>query len=286
MSSYLLWNVSPEIFTLPFLGTSVRWYGLLFASGLLGAYWILKLMVIAEKKSVDIYESLVFYVMVATVIGARLGHVLIYNPEYYFSNPLKIFYIWEGGLTSHGGFFCVILALYLYSRRHKEEFSFLWLADRAAIAGMFTAGCIRLGNLFNSEIVGVTTDVPWGFVFVRNGESFPRHPTQIYESLGYFYICLMFYLIYRYKGRQIGTGRMFGAVMVAGFSHRFIVEFFKENHKEFVRDLPLNMGQMLSIPFILVGLFFLLGLHHKFNKPPSSAPGAESSKTSAPVTSS
>lgn len=263
MGPYFAWDVSPIILHLPWIGFPLRWYSVLFALGFVGSYLILRSMVVAEKKSVDAFESLPIYLMLATVIGARLGHVLVYRPEFYFAHPLKIFYIWEGGLTSHGGFLFVILALILYSRRYRKEFSFFWLADRCAIAGMFAAGCIRLGNFFNSEIYGITTDVPWGVIFVRNQESFARHPTQLYESFGYFYICLMFYLFYRYKKRQVPEGRLFGAVLIAGFGYRAFVEIFKENHKEFVRELPMNMGQMLSVPFILVGIYLLLGWHQK-----------------------
>ena len=265
MGSYFVWDVAPEMFRLPGTSHELRWYGLLFALGILVAYYILRSMVMAEKKSVEIFEVFPLYIIIATVLGARLGHIIFYNPSIYLADPLKAFRIWEGGLASHGGFFAVIVALIIFSKRHRGEYSFLWLADRCAIAGMFTAGCIRMGNFFNSEIVGNFTDVPWGVVFARLGEDTPRHPTQLYESFGYFYICLMFYLFYRYKNRLIGEGRLFGAVMIAGFGYRAFVEIFKENHnKEFVENLPFNTGQMLSIPFILVGLYFLLGWHKKF----------------------
>lgn len=264
--NYFVWDISPIIFELPlFIGSysfPIRWYSLCFAIGIFGSFMILRSMFLKENKPLAALETLPIYIVLATVIGARLGHTLLYNPQTYLADPLRLLRVWEGGLASHGGFFFVIMTLIIFARKHRASLSFFWLADRCAICAMFAAGCIRIGNFFNSEIIGLTTDVPWAVIFSRV-DRLPRHPTQIYESLGYFYIFLAFYLFYRYKGREIGEGRFFGAILISGFAYRFLIEMFKENHKEFVRDLPMNMGQMLSIPFIVLGLYFLVGLHQK-----------------------
>ena len=264
MDSHFVWQVSNILFKIPIfytnLSLSIRWYSVMFALGILGAYYIIRSMFKAENKSMEACEVLPLYIVIATVIGARLGHVFFYHPMDYLSNPINILKVWRGGLASHGGFLFVILSLILISRQYKESFSFFWLADRCAIAGMFSAGCIRIGNFFNSEIFGNATDLPWAVVFA-NVDQVPRHPTQLYESFGYFYICFTYYIIYRMKKRNIGQGRMFGAVMVSGFGYRMFIERFKENHTDFVQNLPMNMGQMLSIPFILLGIYLVLGLH-------------------------
>ncbi|MCY4444095.1 MAG: prolipoprotein diacylglyceryl transferase [Proteobacteria bacterium] len=263
MTQYFVWDIDRIIFSIPLLfglEIPIRWYSVTFLIGILGAAMLVHSMFMAEKKSPRSFEFLPFYIIIGTMLGARLAHVFVYNFSTYMSNPLKIFYVWEGGLASHGGFLFVILALVLYSRKHRQEFSFFWLVDRCAIAAMFAAGCIRIGNFFNSEIIGLPTNVPWAVVFARV-DDLPRHPTQIYESLGYFYICLSFYIFYRIKNRNIGEGRFFGAILISGFLYRAIVERFKENHTEIVNDLSMNMGQMLSIPFILMGIYLVLGFH-------------------------
>ena len=260
---YFVWDVSRVIFTIP-LGAKalpIRWYSLMFMSAFVVGMILMKSMFRRENKSFEVYDFLLPYVFIATLVGARLGHILFYNPVVYLTDPVRVFKIWEGGLASHGGYLFVILSLILLARRYRHEVSFFWLADRCAIAGMFCAGFIRIGNFFNSEIIGLTTTVPWAVIFARV-DNFPRHPTQLYESLGYFYIGLCFYLFYRIKQGKIGEGRLFGAVMVCGFLYRMFIERFKENHAAFEQDLLMNMGQMLSVPFILLGLYLLTG-HQK-----------------------
>lgn len=266
MDSFLVWDVSRVMFEIPIpffdFAIKLRWYSLLFAGGLVGGYFILKSIFLAEKKSLDSLEVLPTYIVIATIIGARLGHCLFYEPAKYLSDPISIFKVWEGGLASHGGFIAVIFAFWLFSKKYKQEFSMFWILDRAAIAAMFCSGCIRVGNFFNSEIIGLKTDVPWAVIFARV-DNIPRHPAQLYEAIGYFWLCAIMFFLYKHLNRKIPEGRIFGLVLFFGMSYRMIIEQFKENQVAFEQGMTLNMGQMLSIPFIVLGVFFALCLHHK-----------------------
>lgn len=247
----IFWDVTPELFRIgPF---APRWYGLMFAGGFLVAYRILLGIYEREgKPDLEVYKIFI-YAFVGTLVGARLGHVLFYNPGYYLPNPLEIFKIWEGGLASHGGAIGVITALYLYQRKRKKE-SFLWILDRAAIVSALTGAFIRLGNLFNSEILGTPSDLPWAFVFERV-DNIPRHPAQLYEALCYLAIFFVLRRIHKLKAPDIPNGRLFGIMLVGIFGARFLVEFIKEVQEPFEANLPLDMGQLLSIPMVLLGLW-------------------------------
>lgn len=262
--THFVWDVSPVIFQIPIgsLTFPIRWYSLMFLTAFVVGIYMMYTIFRREHKSAKVFDVLPSYVILATIIGARLGHILFYNPTLYLSDPLRVFRIWEGGLASHGGYLFVILSLVLLARRYPGEVNFFWLADRCAFVGMFCAGFIRIGNFFNSEIIGLTTTVPWAVTFARV-DNFPRHPTQLYESLGYFYIGLVFYLIYRWKDGKIGQGRMFGAVMICGFLYRMFIERFKENHVAFEQDMFMNMGQILSVPYIVLGIYLVSGLQNK-----------------------
>ena len=168
------WNASPEIFHIGSL--SVRWYGLLFASGFLIGYYMMEKMFVHEKENQKWLDSLFFYLIIATIAGARLGHVFFYGWEYYSKHPLEIFAVWHGGLASHGGTLGIIIAMFLYSK-YVTKRSILWVLDRVAVPTALVACFIRLGNLMNSEIYGIQTSLPWGFVFERNGETVAKHPT-------------------------------------------------------------------------------------------------------------
>jgi phosphatidylglycerol:prolipoprotein diacylglycerol transferase len=255
----LIWDINREIFSIG--GFALRWYSLLFALGIFLGYTIMYRIYQKENKSIELMDSLLFHIVIGTVVGARLGHCLFYEPMDYLTNPIRILKVWEGGLASHGGFTGVIIALILYCRRYRQ-ISFFWLADRVAITAMLAAGCIRIGNLFNSEIYGHKTDVAWAFIF-KKIDDIPRHPTQIYESLGYLAVSGILYAIYRLKDRKPPEGLLFGLVMVLAYSFRTFIETFKENQVAFEDSMALNMGQILSIPFILIGLFFAFGLHRK-----------------------
>jgi phosphatidylglycerol:prolipoprotein diacylglycerol transferase len=245
-----VWDVDPEIFRVgPF---APRWYGLLFALGFLAGYWIMERIYRHEGRSEESLSRLFLYVFLGTLIGARLGHVLFYQPDYYFGRPWEIPMIWHGGLASHGGFTGVLIAIYLYLKKTREM-SFLELADRLTIPSMLAAMLIRIGNFFNSEILGLPSSVPWAVVFARV-DNVPRHPAMLYEALAYAAIFAWLYFAYWKTGIAKFPGRMLGVTFVLAFGARFFLEFFKEAQVPFERGLPLNMGQLLSLPFIAIGV--------------------------------
>jgi prolipoprotein diacylglyceryl transferase len=252
-----VWNVRPEVFSFSPLP---RWYGLIFASGFAGGFFMVKRMFERDGKGADLLDSLLTYIVLGTVIGMRLGHCLLYQPEIYLRDPIRILKIWEGGFASHGGFLGVIIALVLFARKHGMTFA--WLADRVSVASMFGAGAIRVGNFFNSEMVGPPTDQPWGVIFAQI-DSVPRHPAQLYEAFGYFTISFVGYWLYKNTRITARQGRLLGVTMIAGFGWRFICEFLKEDQVAFEADMLLNMGQLLSLPFIVLGILFALGLWDK-----------------------
>ncbi|TSA26801.1 MAG: prolipoprotein diacylglyceryl transferase [Ignavibacteriales bacterium] len=249
----IYWNVSPDIFSIG--PVTIRWYGLLFAMSFIVGYQIMAIIFKRENRSEQDLNDLVWYMILGTVLGARLGHCLFYNPDYYLSHPLEILQIWKGGLASHGAGIGIITALILYTRK-KKEISFLWIMDRVVITVALSGFFIRLGNLFNSEIIGKPTNGNWGFIFV-SVDNIPRHPAQLYEAIAYlliFIFLLSFY--FRVKGK-FKNGLLFGLFLISIFGFRFFVEFFKENQSLFEQKLFLNMGQLLSIPFVIMGIYFL-----------------------------
>ena len=255
--SFINWDVSPEIFNLG--PVSVRWYGLLFALSFVFGYLILTRIFIKEGKPKEDVEQLSVYVIFGTVIGARLGHCLFYNPSYYLSNPIEILKVWEGGLASHGAALGILIALYLYSRKKKDQ-NYFWLLDRLVIVVALGGSLIRLGNLFNSEIYGIETQVPWAFIFPNGAGAgmVPRHPTQIYESLAYLLIFITLFIIYNKRKNTFNNGFLFGLFLILVFTFRFFVEFVKAVQEPFEANLPLKMGQWLSIPFVIIGIYFLI----------------------------
>lgn len=251
--SSIFWNVSPEIIKLgPF---SLRWYGLLFALGFVFGYLILTKFYRLEKKPQTDLEQLSIYVILGTVIGARLGHCLFYDPVYYLSHPIEIIKVWEGGLASHGAAIGILISIYLITKKQKDK-TMLWILDRLVIVVALAAVLIRLGNLFNSEIIGKAADVPWAFIFARV-DDVPRHPAQLYESIFYLISFITLYFTYTKTQKKLKQGFLFGLFLVLIFGFRFIVEFVKENQSAFEQGMSLNMGQILSIPFVLAGLYFI-----------------------------
>lgn len=250
----IVWEADPTLFHLGPL--TVRWYGLLFALAFFLGYLVVRWMFVREGKPERDLDRLLLYVMAGTVVGARLGEVLFYNPAYYFGHPLEILMVWKGGLASHGGALGIFAALYLYARRRPDQ-PYLWLLDRIAVptalAGMF----IRTGNLFNSEILGVPADVPWAVVFARV-DTLPRHPAQLYEALAYGLIFLVLLAVYRRRGAATPRGLLTGLFLVLVFAARFLVEFVKVRQAAFGEALPLSVGQLLSVPMIAVGAWLLL----------------------------
>jgi len=261
----ITWDVSPEIFSLGPI--SIRWYGLLFAASFLVGFQIMTKIFTAEKKSQKDLNDLLWYMIIGTIVGARLGHCLFYNPEYYLSNPLEIFMTWKGGLASHGAAIGIVTAIYLYSKKKVGQ-SFLWVMDRVVITVALAGFFIRTGNLMNSEIIGKVTDVPWAFKFVNayvSDPMLPRHPAQLYEAISYLLIFFLLFYVYKKFREKIKVGYIFGLFLILIFTARFIIEFFKENQSAFEAGMALNMGQLLSIPLILWGLYLIL-LNNKPNK--------------------
>jgi phosphatidylglycerol:prolipoprotein diacylglycerol transferase len=247
------WDVNPEIFRIG--SFAVRWYGLLFASGFLFGYIIMNKIFKNENLSEATLDRLTIYMAIGVIVGARLGHCLFYEPGYYLSHPGEILKIWHGGLASHGAAIGILIAIWAFVRKEKKDYT--WALDRIAIV-VALAGCfIRIGNLMNSEIYGVETTVPWGFVFLRNNENAPKHPTQIYEALAYLIIFIILYRIYwRKKGKHI-QGTLISLALILIFVARFFIEFLKEDQVGFESGMILNMGQLLSIPFIILGCIWL-----------------------------
>lgn len=260
---FIEWSISPEIFHLG--PVSVRWYGFLFAMAFVAGYFIMTWVFNKEGRPRTDLEQLSVYMIFGTVIGARLGHCLFYNPEYYLSNPIEIFKVWEGGLASHGAALGILTALYLFSKK-KKNYPMLWTLDRVVIVVALAGTFIRLGNLFNSEIIGKPTDVSWAFIFTAV-DDLPRHPAQLYESIAYFIVFLILLFFY-YKGFEKNrNGLLFGLFLVLVFAFRFFVEFVKENQSGFEAGMALNMGQLLSIPFVLAGIIFIgKSFKHKTKK--------------------
>jgi len=247
------WDVNPEIFRIG--SFAVRWYGLLFASSFLFGYIIMKKIFNNEGLGDVVLDRLTIYMAIGVIVGARLGHCFFYEPGYYLRNPLEIIMIWHGGLASHGAAIGILVVLWLFVRKEKKEYT--WILDRIAIVVALSGFFIRMGNLMNSEIYGVETTVPWGFVFLRNGETAPKHPTQIYEGLSYLIIFLLLFRIYwKKKGGHI-QGTLISLALILIFIARFFIEFLKEDQVGFEATMKLNMGQWLSIPFFLTGVVWL-----------------------------
>lgn len=266
--SIITWDPSPEIFTIPVIDWPVRWYGLMWASAFIASHFIMNRVFRTEGRTDKNLDTLTLYVIFGTVLGARLGHCLFYGPwfdeysasgilinEGYLSHPLNLLKVWEGGLASHGGALGILTAMILYCRKTKE--SWLWLFDRLVIvvplAGMF----IRIGNLMNSEIIGTVTNVPWAFVFTQE-DDLPRHPAQLYEAIFCFFLFILMYQLWKNKRNSVGPGFMFGLLCALLFTERIVDEFFKENQVGFEDQLLLNMGQLLSIPFVVIGIIMML----------------------------
>lgn len=351
MLSYIVWSPKPYIVDLGF--TELRWYGLLFALGFIISQQIMFHIFKKEGKKERQVEILTLYMVIATIIGARLGHVLFYEPARYLSNPIDILKVWEGGLASHGGAAGILIALYLFSRKYKD-INYLWILDRIVIVVAITAVLIRTGNFMNSEIIGEPTDKAYGVVFGREvelrlnylttaieevevervkssnlmevaaennfeypvklivsyndknkledvkqftetqllsklqdsnikehvnfskdvefeynqkggfvyatayGNGIPRHATQLYEAISHLFIFVLLFYLWNKNRSGLADGRLFGIFLIGGFGSRFLFEFIKENQVAFEDGLALNMGQWLSIPLVLAGIYFVI----------------------------
>lgn len=265
MLNFITWTADPII-----LDTSIidlRWYSLMFLVGFSVGYKIVEKIFKHEGAPESWLGSLLIWVMVGTIVGARLGHVFFYEWEQYSQNPIEIFKVWEGGLASHGGTLGVMLAVLIFSK-YTAKRSMVWTLDRLAVAVALVAGLIRLGNLFNHEIYGHATDVPWAFSFITNIHAWqagaapifsaPSHPTQLYEALCYFLLFGLLMWLYWKRNAQERRGLLLGIFFIGIFLPRFIIEFVKNNQVAFEETMTLNMGQWLSIPFIVAGIALII----------------------------
>lgn len=270
--NYITWDVNPELFSIGSL--TVRWYGLLWALGIWFALMIVQRLFKHEKLPDAWLDKLFMYTVIGTIIGARLGHCLFYEwqllPEpvtflgitfkygnHYLTSPWELLYIWRGGLASHGGAIGILIAMYLYNKKVSKK-GFIWIFDRLVIGVAICGASIRLGNLMNSEIYGNATSLPWGFIFVRAGETEPMHPTQIYEILYCLVTFAITWWLYWKKEAYKKTGLIFGVFLIGIFGTRFLLEFIKLNQEAFEANMFLNMGQILSLPFIVWGVWLIV----------------------------
>ncbi|WP_426095331.1 prolipoprotein diacylglyceryl transferase [Flavobacterium sp. DSR2-3-3] len=261
---YINWDFDSEIINI--YGFPLKYYGLLFACGLVLCMYILKRIFKRENLKDSAHEALFVYGIIGIFVGARLGHCLFYDFDYYSKNLLEIIlpikktlngeykFIGFAGLASHGGTVGLIISLYLYSK--KYEISYLKTLDLIAIVAPLGATFIRLANLMNSEMIGNPTSMPWAFIFKRV-DNIPRHPAQLYEAISYLMIFIIVFTIYNTKNIKLGNGFLFGLTITLIFVMRILIEFLKINQVEFEKGMSLNMGQILSIPFVLLGLYFV-----------------------------
>ncbi len=255
------WTISSELIE----GRSTpNLYGLLFVSGLVIGYFVIRRMFRSERIPDSVLDKLLIYVVLATIVGARLGHVFFYDWDYYKDHPGDIIKVWEGGLASHGAAIMLLIVLYYFSKKVVNRPVF-WILDRIVAPIAIAGCCIRLGNLVNHEIIGTPTDLPWGFRFMNeeekyliNGEHVYRHPSQLYEALCYlFSFIVLFRMYWKTKAKEM-PGRIFGMFLVLIWTARFLIEFIKEGQTERDDTWALNTGQLLSIPFILLGIYLLI----------------------------
>jgi len=251
--THFIWDIDPNIFS--FGALQLRWYGVLFVGSFFLGLQILQWIFKREGKEVLLLDNLLIYVMVGAVIGARLMHCFAYEPDFYLSHPLEILKVWKGGLASHGGMIGVVTALWLFAK--KYQLSFWWLLSRVTIPGALTAAFVRFGNLFNSEILGLPSDAPWAIVFARI-DMVPRHPVQLYEAFAYLFLVLILVTTYRKVSNRFATKILPGVFLSYMFTVRFLLEYTKTRQADYTTSLPFTTGQMLSMPFIVLGILWIV----------------------------
>ncbi|MDR2362134.1 MAG: prolipoprotein diacylglyceryl transferase [Prevotellaceae bacterium] len=266
------WDVNPEIVAIGPM--HLRYYGILMVGGFFAAYMLVRHMFRREQLSQRLFDSFAISVVVSTLIGMRLGHCLFYQPEMFIESPLEVFlpvrfsprfeFIGYQGLASHGGAIGILLGVWWWCHKHKRHY--MWAIERVIIAVPLVGALIRLGNLMNSEIYGTTTDLPWGFIFALRHEITPHHPTQLYEALSYAIIFLIMWGLYTRRFTKMKRGMAFGLFLILLFGIRFAIEFIKQPQVDFEASMALNMGQLLSLPFIVAGII-LLWWSRKYGKP-------------------
>jgi prolipoprotein diacylglyceryl transferase len=250
---HFIWNFDPVLLSLGPI--TIHWYGALFAAAIMAGLHYMKWIYQQDNKNTSSLDDLLIYAVIGIIIGARLGHCLFYDPDYYLSNPLKILAINEGGLASHGGGLGVIIAVYFYAR--KNNIKHLWLLDRLAIATALFGIFVRSANFINAEILGKPSDVAWAVIFERI-DTIPRHPAQLYEAFAYLTIFLTLHLLYKHSQIKKSHGMLLGVFLILTFTARFIIEFFKQGQAAYNLESMMNTGQLLSIPFFIVGLYLVV----------------------------
>jgi prolipoprotein diacylglyceryl transferase len=265
------WSVDPVF--VQFGPFTIRYYGLLFLAALMLDVYIFRKFFKWEKVPLPLLDALTWWTVVALFVGLRLGHCFFYAPVYYITHPVDILKVWEGGLASHGGAIGLLVGLWFFCRKYKMRY--LWLFDRLVIVVPLTGVFVRTGNLINSEVYGMATNLPWGFIFRRYGESVPKHPTQIYEALAYLVIFIVLFLVYKKRpALRNRSGFLFGLACVLIFAFRFCIEFIKETQDGDTDAIlraavGIDMGQLLSIPLVLAGIVLLW---NSLRRPPCSQP--------------
>lgn len=255
------WNIDPVLLHLGPI--SLRWYSLLFVSGFIFGWYMVRSFYRREGVDEKLLDPLLYTMLISVIVGARLGHCIFYDPQYYFGSWqgfLEVFQPWKGGLASHGGAIGIIIGLLWYTNKYgkKEGFDFFWLADRIVLVVCFAGACIRLGNFFNSEIIGYNTTLPWGIVFDRTGDPNPKHPTMLYEALTYLTMGVVMIWLYRKKLDKLYRGELFGIFLTFCFGMRGLLEFTKAPSVTVftIGDVVINMGHLLSFPFAIAGIAF------------------------------
>lgn len=256
----ITWDIDPTLFSI--FGFEIRYYSLSWMIGFMACIWMMNKMLKKEGLSPKLTDSMFMYTFIATVVGARIGHCYFYEFDHYIQNPLEVLNLRQGGLASHGAAIGLLIGIYLFARKNK--LGYMWCLDRITTVIPVGGAFIRLGNLMNSEIYGTQTDMPWGFIFTLRGETMPMHPTQIYEAVTYFLIFAL--LVYLFFKKDIATrhpGALFGIFLITLFGSRFFVEMIKNSQETFEEAMTLNMGQILSLPFVALGIIILILAYQK-----------------------
>ncbi|MBT5017007.1 prolipoprotein diacylglyceryl transferase [Candidatus Peregrinibacteria bacterium] len=254
-------DISPILFELGPL--SLRWYGLFFALGLVIAYFFVRHLIKRKGHNPEIVDSVVFYLIIGVIIGARLGHVFFYHPLDYLSNPISILYVWNGGLSSHGATLGILISYLIWLKVHKTKFA--EHLTELVLGIPIVATMVRIGNFFNSEIIGIPTNNEWGVIFHRLGEDFPRHPAQLYEAALNLALFAILYLLYRARAPHLPKSFFLFLYLLLYFGGRFFIEFYKERFT-IPAEIPLSMGQFLSLVPILIAIFYFLFLAFRLKK--------------------
>ena len=271
MLNFITWDFSPAIFTIG--SFEVRYYGLLWAMSFWIGYVLVKKMFQKEGHDEALLDGLLYSIIFGAVLGARLGHVFFYDWPYYSEHMDEILNIRQGGLASHGGVVGVLIGVALFAK-YKIKKSTIWVMDKIAVPGALAGFLIRLGNFLNSEIYGDQTDKPWGVIFIRDGQTVPTHPAQLYEGLSYLLIFFLLYYLYHKKQMYLKEGKVFGVFLITVFTVRIFVEYVKESQGgiESYFGGAFSTGQLLSMPFIIVGLYLFFRkdpIHSTEQKNPS-----------------